>query len=234
MSAVYKRELKIYFYSPIAYVVIGLFIFLSSLFFNNLFYEGTTDYNSIMSSMGTIFVFLAPILSMRIISEDRKNGIDVLLFTSPQTVPNIVFGKFFALLTVFGIIMLVSLVYPVILLIFGKPFVAQIIGGYIGFILLGITFLSIGLFASSLTENQIIAAVITFVILLSMWATDSVSAYAGGNMKELLNWFSLISRYLDFQMGILNLSNIIYYISFTGLFLFLTLQVIERKRWGQG
>jgi ABC-2 type transporter. len=234
MLAVYKRELKIYFYSPIAYVIIGLFIFLSSLFFNNLFYEGTTDYNSVMSSMGTIFVFLAPMLSMRIISEDRRNGIEVLLLTSPQTITNIVFGKFLALLTVFGVIMLVSLVYPVILLIFGKPFITQIIGGYIGFILLGITFLSIGLFASSLTENQIIAAAISFVILLSMWITDTVSAYAGGTMKEAMNWFSLISRYLDFQMGILNLSNILYYLSFTGLFIFFTMQVIEKKRWSQG
>lgn len=234
MLAVYKRELKIYFYSPMAYVVIGLFIFLSSMFFSNLLYEGNTDYNGILNSMGFIAVFLVPVLTMRSIAEDRKNGIEILFITSPQSTSNIVLGKFFALLTVFGVAILLTVIYPVILFVYGNPFITQIIGGYIGFILIIATFISIGLFASALTENQIIAAVFAFVMLMSMWVTDTVANYASGIVKVFLNWFSLISRFREFNIGILNLSNVIYYLSFIIVFVFLTINIIEKRRWKQG
>lgn len=234
MLAVYKREMKIYFYSPIAYVVIGLFIFLSSMFFSNLFYEGNTDYNGILNSMGFIAIFLVPVLTMRSIAEDRKNGIDVLFITSPQSTTSIVLGKYLALLTVFGVAILLTAVYPIVLFVYGNPFITQIIGGYIGFILIIATFISIGLFGSALTENQIIAAVVSFVMLMVMWVTDSVANYASGIVKVFLNWFSLISRFREFNIGILNLSNIIYYLSFITIFVLLTITIIEKRRWRQG
>ena len=231
MCAVYKRELKIYFYSPIAYVVIGLFLFLSSMFFSNLLYEGNTDYNGILNSMGFIAIFLVPLLTMRSIAEDRKNGIDVIFFSTPQSTANIVLGKFFALLTVFGIAILLTVIYPLVLFVYGNPFITQIIGGYIGFILIISTFISIGLFCSALTENQIIAAVVAFVMLMFMWVIDLLANYASGIVKEILNWFSLISRLREFNIGILNLSNIIYYLSFIIVFVFITIAIIEKRKF---
>jgi hypothetical protein len=234
MWAVYKREIKIYFYSPIAYVVIGLFLFLTSMFFSNLLYEGNTDYNGILNNMGFIAVFLVPLLTMRSIAEDNKNGVGILFITSPQSTANIVLGKFLALLTVFGIAIFFTLVYPIVLMIYGNPFVSQIIGGYIGFILLISTFISIGLFTSALTENQIIAAVAGFVLLMFMWVIDLLANYVSGIMKVILNWFSLISRLREFNIGILNLSNVIYFLTFIIVFIILAIKIIENRRWIQG
>lgn len=234
MFAIFKREVKSYFYSPIAYVLIGFYILLSSIFFLPNLFGGYADFNSNLSSMGFILLFIVPILTMRSYAEDRKNGTEVLLMTSPVKLTGVVIGKYFAVLTVFLVMTAISLIYPLILSIYGNPPVAQTIGGYIGFILLGATFISIGVFASSLTENQIIAAVVTFVILLVIWLMDAISSMLGGFLSKVLNWFSLMSRYNDFNLGILNLSPIVYYISFTIVFLFLTVRVIEKRRWSQG
>ncbi len=234
MFAVLKREVKSYFYSPIAYVLIGFYILLCSIFFLPNLYGGYADFNSNLSSMGFILLFFVPILTMRSYAEDRKNGTEVLLLTSPVKIMDIVLGKFLALIFVFLVMTAITLVYPLILSIFGNPPVAQTIGGFIGFILLGTTFISIGIFASSLTENQIIAAIITFVILLVIWLMDAISSMLGGFLSQVLNWFSLMSRYGDFNLGILNLNAIVYYLSFTTVFLFLTVRVIEKRRWSQG
>lgn len=234
MLAIIKREVRAYFYSPIAYVLIGLYILLSSIFFLPNLFSQIADFNTNLSTMGFILLFIVPILTMRILAEDRKNGTEVLLITSPVNLTSIVLGKYIAAVTIFLIMTAITFIYPIILFIFGSPPLAQTIGGYIGFILLGATFISIGLFASSLTENQIIAAVVAFVMLLVMWITDALAGMFGGFLSKVLSWFSLMSRYNDFNLGILNLSPIIYYLSFTGVFIFLTIRVIEKRRWSQG
>lgn len=235
MLAIIKKEIKSYFYSPIAYVLIGLFIFLTSLLFflPNLQYQ-MADFNGSLSNMGFILVFIVPILTMRILAEDRKNGTEVLLITSPVSLTNVVVGKYLATCFVFLVLTVITFLYPIILLIFGGPITVQLIGGYIGFILLGAAFISVGIFASSLTENQVIAAVIGFVSLVFMWVADGISGLVGGFGAKVLGWFSLLTRYKDFNKGILGLSPIIYYLSFIAVFLFLTIRVIEKRRWSQG
>lgn len=235
MIAIFKRELKSYFYSPIAYALIGLYIILSSVFFllinlNSLY----ADFTGNLSTMGFLLIFIIPILTMRIIAEDKKNGTEVLLVTSPASLTDIVFGKYLASLCVFLVMTVLTFIYPVILSIFGKPPIPQIIGAYIGFILLGISFISVGLFASSLTENQVVAAVIAFVGLLIMWLMDNITPYIASWASKLLSWFSLMTRYQDFNRGIINLADIIYYLSFTAVFIFLTIRVLEKRRWSQG
>jgi len=238
MLAIFKRELKSYFYSPIAYVLIGFFILLSSVFFLPNLTEGNTWFTGNLSTMAVFLVFIVPILTMRILAEDRKNGTEVLLITSPTNLTNIVLGKYFAAFSVFLVMTCITFAYPVILMIFGNPPMPQIIGGYIGFIFLGAAFIAVGLFASSLTENQVIAAVVGFVGLLIMWVMDGVSnMFANvlwGKLSMILDWFSLLSRYQDFSAGILNLGPIMYYVSFSAVFLFLTIRVIEKRRWSQG
>lgn len=234
MLAIMKREFKSYFYSPIAYVLIGLYILMSSFFFLGNLFGQSANFNGNLATMGFLLLFIIPMLTMRTIAEDRKNGTEVLLITSPVRITDIVVGKYLAVVLVFLVMTAITLVFPAILFIFGKPAVAQLIGGYIGFILLGCTFISVGVFASSLTENQIIAAVISFVSLLTMWIIDYLAGFVGGIIAKILNWFSLFSRYSDFNAGLLNLSPIVYYISFSAVFVFLTIRVIEKRRWSQG
>jgi ABC-2 type transport system permease protein len=234
MSAIFWKEVKSYFYSPIAYILIGLFILLTSIFFWPLLIYGVADFNGVLGTMGFILLFIVPVLTMRILAEDRKTGTEVLLITSPVSLTEIVLGKYLASLFVFLVMTVITFIYPIILLAFGGPFTVQLVGGYIGFILLGAAFISVGVFASSLTENQVIAVVISFVSLLIMWLMDYISSFAGGIASKILSWFSLLSRYEGFNKGILGLGPIFYYLSFITVFLFLTVRVIERRRWSQG
>jgi len=234
MSAIFWKEVKSYFYSPIAYILIGLFILLTSIFFWPRLIYRSADFNGVLGTMGFILLFIVPVLTMRILAEDRKNGTEVLLITSPVNLTGIVLGKYLASLFVFLVMTAITFIYPIILIAFGAPFTTQLVGGYAGFILLGASFISVGVFASSLTENQVVAVVISFVSLLIMWITDYISGLAGGFVSKVLNWFSLLSRYEDFNKGILGLSPVVYYISFVSVFIFLTVRVIEKRRWSQG
>jgi ABC-2 type transport system permease protein len=236
MRAVYLKELKSYFFSPIAYVLIGLFMILTSIFFipNLTAYQYGGDFNSNLSTMGYFLIFIVPILTMRILAEERKNKVDVLLITTPVKLSSIVLGKYLASLTVFMVIVVITFIYPIILIAFGAKLTAQLVGGYIGFILLGASFMAVGVFASAITENQIIAAIISFAGLLVMWIADGIAGLVGGIIAKVLGWVSLLSRYEDFNQGVLGLSPIVYYISFIAVFLFATVMVIEKRRWSQG
>ncbi len=234
MSAIFWKEIKSYFYSPMAYILIGLFLLLTSVFFYpNLLYANG-DFNGTLSTMGFVLLFIIPVLTMRILAEDRKNGTEVLLITSPVSIAAIVVGKFLASCFVFAIMTVLTFIYPIILLAFGGTFTVQLVGGYLGFLLLGATFIAVGVFASSLTESQVVAVIISFVSLLIMWLAGSLSSIVGGIGAKILSWFSLMTRYEDFNRGILGLSPVVYYLSFVVVFLFLTIRVIEKRRWSQG
>ncbi len=235
MFAVFKREVQSYFYSPIAYVLTGLFVLVVSIFFflSNIGSQ-SADFNPTLSTISFILIFIVPILTMRIIAEDRKNGTEVLLITSPSTLSGIVVGKYLAMLFVFLVMTCLTFVYPIVLFIFGNPPLAPLIGSYVGLILFAAALISIGVFASSLTENQVISVFISFVIMLIIWIIEPIGNAVGGWAAVVLNWFSLSSRYNDFTTGILSVSSIIYFISFIAVFLFLTIRVIEKRRWSQG
>lgn len=234
MTAIFWKEVKSYFYSPMAYILIGLFMLLTSIFFlPNLIY-GSGAFLNILSNMGFILLFIVPVLTMRILAEDRKNGTEVLLITSPASITSIVVGKYLAVCFVFFVITVLSFIYPIVLLAFGATFTVDLIGGYIGFILLGMTYISVGVFASSLTESQVVAAIIGYVSLLIMWLADGLGSMIGGFGSKVLGWFSILTRYEDFTRGILGLSPVVYYLSFITVFIFLTVRVIEKRRWSQG
>lgn len=236
MWAIWKREVQAYFYQPIAYVLIGLFFLISSIFFTmGTVYSGYAEMNSVLQNVIFLFTFIIPILTMRILTEDRKNGTEVLLVTSPVNITQIVLGKFLASFTVFLTMFASTLIYVAILYILGgTPEVPMLIGGYLAFLLVGAAYVSIGVFASSLTENQIVAAIISFVILLLVNLLDAIISFTDGILAKILDAFSLLSRYGDMNSGILDLTSIIYYLSFTAVFLFLTTRVIDKRRWSQG
>jgi len=236
MLAIWKREVQAYFYQPIAYILIGFFFLISSIYFTfGTIASQVAEMNYLLSNIIFILTFVSPILTMRILTEDRKNGTEVLLVTSPVDVYQIVLGKFLASFTVFLVMLASTFIYLIIIYVLGgKPEIPMLIGGYIGFLLVGASYVAIGVFASSLTENQIVAAIISFAILLLINLIDPIASFVGGFTAKVLDIFSLLSRYSDLNSGILDITSIIYYLSFTAVFLFLTTRVIDKRRWSQG
>lgn len=234
MFSIFKKEFKSYFNSPIAYVMIGLFIFISSLIFYMNLASATADYNFNLNYMALVLVLIIPILTMKILADERKSGTEVLLITSPASLTSIVVGKYLAAFGVFLVMTAITFIYPIILAVLGEPAISEIVGGYIGFILLGAAFIAFGVFASSLTESQIIAAIVSVVGLLVMWLLQGIAPGLGGIWAKILNWFSLYSRTEDFFAGILSLGPVVYYLSFSAVFVFLAIRVIEKRRWSKG
>lgn len=233
MIAIFKKEFKNYFMSPLGYIFAAVFTFLASMFFSQgILMTQTADISRMFSDINLVYLFLAALLTMRLLSEEKNKKTDQLLLSSPVSITEIVLGKYLAAMAVFGVTMAVSLVYPVIMFMFGQPSLSEVIGSYIGFILLWGAFISVGIFISSLTESQMIAGVFTFASLLLIyfisWFETSLKSELA---RKIVGWFSLLSRYSEFQSGILNIENIVYYISFIFVFLFLTVRVIDKRRY---
>ena len=230
MLAMFKKEFKSYFYSPMAYVATGLFIVVTSFIFC-YFFVPQGDFTSMLDSIVYLQYLLVPMLTMRLLTEERKNGTESLLLTSPTRLSSIILGKYMAAMAVFLAMVALSWVYPIVLLGFGGVVTAQLVGGYVGFVLVGAAFIAFGMFASSLTENQFIAAVITVVGLLAVQLAESLSSSIEGPVGKAFDWFSLLSRYRTFIRGVFDIVPIVYFLSFIALFVFLTVRVIEKRRW---
>lgn len=235
MGAIFAKELRQYFSSPIGYVFIAVFMGVSGFFFWGANIASmSADMNSFFSQMTMIFLFMIPFLTMRLLAEEKNSKTDQLLFTSPVTTFEIVMGKAFAAFAVFGITILLMLVYPLTLtfLYDGKLAWGVVFSNYIGFFLMGCSYISIGLFISSLTENQIISAVITFAVLLVLYLIQIFSdLFASNAVKTIINAIAINVRYnKDFALGIVNLPTIVYYLSVITIFIFLTLRKIELRK----
>ncbi len=234
MLAIMRRDFRSYFNSPIAYVLIGLFLFVMSIMFMGTVRGGTADFSNGFASMNTLLLFILPILCMRAFSEDKKQGTEVLLLTSPNSLVSIVAGKMLAVYGVFLAMTAMTLFYPLVLFLFGKPDALPIISSYVGFLLYGAVCVAMCVFASSLTENQIVSAVIGFVMLLFLMLIDFMATLVGGVGSKVLTWLSLNGRYQDFSYGLFDITSIIFMLSFVAAFGYFTVRVLERKRWSQG
>lgn len=236
MVAVWKREFQSYFLSPLAYVFIGAFMVVAGIMFStgNIM-ANNVSFNNTLGSLTFIFMLLVPILTMKLISEDKKNKTDQLLLTSPLTVPAIIIGKYLAAVSVFLVTLVISFIFPIILSIFGAPAFGEIVAGYIGFFLLGCALIAIGLFISSITESQVIAALVTFFVLMIMWMGDMALALIPYEfVRTILQWFSVYTRLRSFSIGVLSLTPTVYFISFVVIFLFLAIRSMEKRRWSEG
>lgn len=234
MWTIYKREMSSYFRSPVAYCIIGFFMVLVGLFFwvRNLI-QGSVYFSDVLSSIVTYLTFFAPLITMRLLADEKKNGTEVLLRTAPIPMGRVVVGKYLASLTLYLVMIGITFVYPIMMTFFidggipaGKNF-----SGYVAFILLGACYLAVSLFVSSFTENQVVAAVAGIVVLLIFYFMQSIGSTVGGNLGAILQWLSPLKRYSDFAMGGFNLASLFYYISFTVVGVFLTVMNVERKRW---
>ncbi len=234
MGAIYRREMGAFFSSGLAYVFLAVFYVLSGYFFyNNVILSGFTDTSPLFTNMFIIVLFLIPILTMRLLSEEKKNRTDQGLLTAPIGLWEIVMGKYLAALTLFIIAESIIFVYALILSYLGDVVWATLLGNYFAMLLVGAAFIALGLFISSLTENQMTAAVITMVVLFALFLfnnlTDSVN---NEKLQELIEKLSFYTRYVEFTSGVFNLTSVLFYISTAFLFNFFTVRVLEKRRWG--
>ena len=233
MNAIRKRDLQGFFRSPLGYVYIGAFLAVMNLyFFATCVLSSSSDVSSVFSNMLIVFLFLMPILTMRLFSEDYKQGTDRLLLTAPISVWAIVGGKFLAAIGVLLRALLGTVPWLLIILLFGTPSWSAILGCYIAVLCAAAIFAAMGMFLSSLTESQLIAAVLSFALFLGLYVVDMLSYSMGTDslLGSILNWFSIFTRYDTFMAGQFSLGNLIYFLSLTGLFLYLTARVLERRR----
>lgn len=223
MWAVMKKEFKSYFYSPVGYVFIGLFLIMFSIFFyTDVFNYQSTNFEYIFYSGATILTFIVPILTMRTMAEERKTGTEQLLLTSPLSITKIVIGKFIAATLIVVITLLCTLMYFVILSFFGKPHITTALITMFGFLLLAISYISFGILASSITENQIIAGVITIGFFILTWFLPQFST--------IFTNFSLINMFSKFPGGQIDIADTVTFVTFTIACLLLTIIFMQRRK----
>ena len=249
--AIAHKELKCYFASPVAYVVIGFSAILFGWFFVNLLYyfdrtqmqagsgfQGpqAINVNEIMISplflnVSVILLFTLPLITMRTYAEEKRSGTIELLLTSPLTDLQIVIGKFLGGLVLYGAMLAVTLVHMAILFVYGNPEWRPIATAYLGLILMGACFLSLGLFVSSLTRNQIVAGMVTFAVFLMFWVINWIATFMGPTSQAVLNYLSITEHLNDFARGVIDTKHVVYYLSFIAFSLFLTVRAVDSERW---
>jgi len=250
-AAVYGRELRYYFGSVTAYVVICVFLIISGYFFFSIFRyynlislqamqsEGDVPglnlidgvMRPLLGNISIVILLLLPLLTMRLISEEKKQGTFELLLTYPVSDADVIAGKFLAAVTVYSAMLSLTLVYPLMLEIFAEPETAPVLTGYLGLLLMGGAFISIGTFFSSLTSNQIVAGVGTFGVSLFFLIIGWAAPFVGPGLAEVLSRVSILYHFESFSKGVIDSSDVTYYMLVTAFFLFMTLRSLESSRW---
>ncbi|MBW2623680.1 MAG: ABC transporter permease subunit [Deltaproteobacteria bacterium] len=248
--AVFKRELKVYFSSSIAYAVLIIFLVTAGYFF----YSGMSLYSMyslqavqnpelmglnlaemvitpLFANMTVLMLLMLPALTMRLFSEEKKSGTYELLFTYPIRDVEVLLGKYFAALCVFTVMIGLTGAYQIILLLFGRNELGVVLSAYLGLFLMGASFLSLGVLISAMTENQVVAAVVSFGGLLILWLLGWSSSLVSKDFGQVLSYLSLIGHSDNLFKGLVNTTDIVYYLLFIFFFLFLTLRSLESKRW---
>lgn len=234
MGAVFRRELKAYFTSPIAYIFIAVFyLYTSTYFVNYNLYYGTTDMATAFNSVFTIMMILLPLLTMRLFTEERRQKTDQCLLTAPINLFSIVMGKFLAAVCVFLCGMAIYVPYVIVLVaLAGSVAWATVIGNMTALLLLGASFVAIGMFVSSMTENQVVAAVGSFIIIIFFYMIDMLAGIVQVEwLKNVMIALGFYTRYAEFSTGIFSVPNIIFFISIIFIFNFLTVRALEKRRW---
>jgi len=246
-----KKEIKTYLTSPIAYVLTAVFLLLSSYFFYNLiwwfnnmsmrmsrnpYYKSQLNinqmvYESLFHNISIVLLLILPLLTMRLFAEEKKARTDELLYTSPVRNTEIVTGKFLGATFILFIMILITGIYAIFGFVFSNPEGLPLLTGYLAIFVMGMAFIGIGIFYSSITENQVVAATLSFGTLLLLWILSWASEAAGASIRPILNYLSFFEHFKDMPRGVLNLTDLFYYLSVTFFFLFLTQSNLESRRW---
>jgi ABC-2 type transport system permease protein len=246
--AIARKELRSYFASPIGYVITWLFALLFGWFFYNYLRYFVTASEQMMMGGGTpnvnqhmiagllqnaavIILFVMPMITMRTYSEEKRSGTIELLLTSPVTDVEIILGKFFGAMGLYAAMLAVTLLYIGMLFFLGNPEWKPILAGYLGLLLMGGCFISVGLLVSSLTKNQIVAGIATFAVFLFLWVINWIGEGAGPTGREIVSYLSITQHFDDFARGVIDTKHLVYYLSFITFGLFLTAKSVDSERW---
>lgn len=258
IKAIWKRDFLGYFRSPIGWVLLAIFTLISSLIFSSNILAAYSNVSYELSFMLSLFFVLIPILTMKSFAEERKNGTEILLLTSPASTMQIVLGKYLAAFSLFLIMTATTLIHVLITIMLGGLVDAVLFGTYVAFILSGAIYIAIGVFISSLTENQIIAAIVSVLIFVGFqmlasiasmlgtmvtslvqgldrldWVPSTTEQALGAAVTKAVNWINPATRLSNFSLGIFQVTPLVFLVSFTVLFIYLTTQVLEKRRWSQ-
>jgi len=249
ITAIAEREIRSYFASPIAYVVIGMFALLYGYFFYALlsFFEQQSmqmglqpgqpmNVNQmlvapLLMNATVILLFVFPLITMRTYAEEKRSGTIELLLTSPLTDWQIILGKFAGAMLLYAAMLAVTLIHVGVLFYYGNPEWKPIATGYLGLLLMGGCFISVGLLISSLTKNQIVAGMVTFAVFLMLWVINWIGSFVGPTAQAVLQTLSITEHFDDFAKGIIDTKHLIYYFSFMAFGLFLTMKSVDSERW---
>jgi len=248
--AIARKELRSYFASPIAYVVIGMFTFIFGYFYVallNYFVQQSMQMGSmgmggpmnvnqqmirlLLQNAAVVVLFVLPMITMRTYAEEKRSGTIELLLTSPLTDFQIIVGKFVGAFTLYAVMLAVTLIHVGVLFVYGNPEWKPIASGYLGLLLLGGCFISVGLLVSSLTRNQIIAGMITFGLFLVLWVIDWIGSLGGPTLGKIVSYLSITGHFDDFAKGVIDTTHVVYYLSFITFGLFLTAKAVDSERW---
>ena len=250
--AIAHKELKSYFASPIGYIVVGFFVGLYGWFYVVMlqffmrtslqmgqFGQGgpqSANVNEmlvrpLMQNVLILVLFIMPMVTMRTYAEEKRSGTIELLLTSPLTDFQIVMGKFLGAMALYGVTLGVTLIHMAILFIYGNPEWKPIATAYLGLFLFGGCFISVGMFISSLTKNQIIAGMATFGVFLFLWVINWIGSFGGPTLESVTSYLSIIEHFDDFGKGVIDTTHLIYYVSFITFGLFLTAKSVDTERW---
>jgi ABC-2 type transport system permease protein len=246
--AIVRKDWRGYFSSPIGYVVVGMYAVIFGYFYTvglSWFIQASMQsagggapmnvnqqmIRYVFLNSTVIFLFVVPLLTMRTYAEEKRSGTIELLMTSPITDFQIVIGKFLGAMALYGAMLVITLVHIAVLFRFGSPEWKPIVSGYLGMLLLGGCFVSVGVFFSSLTKNQIVAGMFTFAVLLLLWVIDWIGSFSGPTVARFTSYISLTGHVEDFLRGIVDTEHVVYYLSFITFGLFLTAKAVDSERW---
>src|SRR5258708_4998473 len=248
--AIANKELRSYFASPVAYIVIGLFALFYGYFYAVYLQVFLRDSMSmgqmggqqamnvnqqmlrpVLQNVTVLLLFVLPAITMRTYAEERRSGTIELLLTSPLSDFQIIMGKFLGALGLFAVMVAITLVHNGVLFIYGRPEWKPILTSYLGLMLLGGSFLSVGLFISTLTTNQIVAYIVTFSTFLLLWVISWIGSFSSGMFTDVTSYLSIIEHFDDFTKGVIDTTHVIYYLSLITFGLFLTAKSVDTERW---
>ena len=232
MSAIFKREFKSYFTTPVGFVFLAIYTFFLGLYFSLIYSYGSPDINNIIIAMSTIAAFTVPILTMKLMSEDRKQKTDQALLTAPVKLTGIVFGKFFAALALFALAFTPTIIFEVIVAAKIQVNFTAYIYSLVGAVLLGAALISVGMFISSLTESPVISAILALVVnILVLYISNFASLVKTEWIANVMRKIAFINAFESFGEEIISIPDIVYFLSITAAFVFLSVRSLEKRRW---
>ncbi len=230
--AMFRRELRSYFNSPVAYVVIVVFLAIIGWFFTgNLFLMNIASLRVMFELVPLVFLFFVPAITMRLLAEEKKSGTLELLTTKPVLDAEIILGKFSAALTLLVAALVPTLLYVLTLIVLGSPDLGPVVTGYLGLLLMGSVYIGIGLFASSLTENQIVAFILSFLIVLALFLMDKVLMYVPEGIASTVEFLGIDYHFGNIARGVIDSRDVIYFLSLLGFSLYGATVSLGRRKW---